>query len=91
VKTPKQVFNELVEKALQLLAINPHKYKKEHPLNKPGGLIAKQSQEDRELLQQLSSKDIGENSLRKEFWLVNPPTKLEKMHILVEKATIKNK
>jgi hypothetical protein len=86
-KTPKQIFEDLCEKAINLGIMKPYRSIRKQEFDKPGRLILKQSAEDRELLKQLSSEDIEKaNILRKEYWTDNTkPTELEKMHTVLEK------
>jgi hypothetical protein len=90
-KTPKQVFEELCEKAINLRTMRPYKSIRKEKFDKPGGLINSLSDEDRKAINQLSSEDIEKtNILRKEYWTIDiKPTELEKMHELMKKAKYK--
>jgi hypothetical protein len=69
-KTDKQIFKQLCEIAMQYGSLYKHyKRDKNNPINKPGGLINKQSKEDRELLSQLTSDDTSSlEVIHKDYW-----------------------
>lgn len=84
-KTPQKLFEELCEKAAELFTFNPNKQIKSE-FNKPGGFIKRQSKEDRELLEKLTSEDVqNAKVLRTDLYTDSiKPTELEKMHEILE-------
>ena len=87
-KNPKQIFEDLCEKAINLGIMRPYRSIRREKFDKPGGLINSLSEEEREGLKQLSSQDIeNANILRKDYWLdKEKPTELDKMNKLMEDA-----
>lgn len=69
-KTPKQIFEDLVEKALTWGLLHTRNPKN----NKPGALVEKLPKEDREILSQLTYEDVEKAAiLRSEYWDTRVP------------------